>query len=973
MVMNAIQAKFNTIRNVYLTIPALAGLALAGPLAAVAAEMQPTNLRCEYRQDPLGIDASQPRLFWILDAVPTARGKAQSAYQVLVASSPEKLTERQGDLWDSGRVMSDESLHIEYRGRPLESRQQCWWQVRVWDEKGQPSDWSQPAQWSMGLLKKGDWQAEWITDALSAQNLPAERYKDGVYYRTRDPITKAAIPSQPSPMLRKEFEVAGDIRRATVYVTARGLYTLRLNGQRVGDHQLSPGWTDYNLRILYQTHDVTKLLREGRNALGAMLGPGWYAGPLGPLNTLGRRLYGPSPQLLLQLEIELADGSQQVVISDGSWRGTQSGPVRMSEIYDGEDYDARLEMPGWDKAGFDDNAWNPAVAQPRDDVNLQAEDLEPIRITRTIQPLSMRQVADDVFQFDLGQNIAGWCRLHVRGKPGQEVIVRHFESLDANGHGNAATLFGARAAERYICRGDEHEEVCEPHFTYHGFRYAEVSGLGYEPTTEDLVGQVVRSDAPLTGQFDSSHAVANKLMQAALWTQIGNMVSVPTDCPQRIERLGWMGDIQAFAPTAMFNMDMASFFAKWLADIRGAQYTNGVFTAISPYHFLGSWNDPITVVNKYFGPFAAAPGWSDAGTVIPRWYWIYYGDRRLLEQHFDFARRWVDYIHQRNADTLIFREGRGEEYGDWLPAGPELESDIFATAFFAHSAECVAEMAETLDRSEDAERYRELFERIRAKFQQAYINAEASMKSVNPVAGIALALNFDLYPEAQRAEAAERMVNAIGENTLPTGIQTSHRVMLELTRHGYHAEACRILDLHTEPSWGYMMDQGATTIWENWKGTTSQNHFAFGSVCEWIWRYIAGIAPDENSVGFKHVVVAPRPGPGFSWAKSQYRSVRGPIATDWHVKDGRIALRVTIPANATATIRVPTNEPSAVTESGLPAAKASGVKLLRADKDAALYEVGSGTYVFEAPYPSDRCRRRLRPTVNLDHLQYSRY
>jgi len=927
------------------------GLVLVlGSLLAGAATLEPARLRCENLVDPPAIDVLQPRLSWIVES--ERRGARQSSYRVLVAGSQQELASGTGGLWDSGRVASDETLGIEYCGRPLDSRQECWWKIRVWDENGQPSDWSKPAKWSMGLLQKADWQAQWITDAASARNLPAERYKEGIYYPTRDPVTKATIPSQPSPMLRKEFKVTGDIRHATIYVTARGLYQLRINGQPVGDQQLAPGWTDYNLRLLYQTFDVTGLLHPGRNALAAMLGVGWYAGELGPLHMLGRRLYGPAPQLLLQLELELTDGSRQTITSDGTWRATQNGPVRMSEIYAGEDYDARREMPGWDAPGFDDSAWQKAVGQALDKVTLQAENLEPMRVTRTLTPVAMRRVEADVYQFDLGQNIAGWCRLRLRGKPGQEIILSHFESLDAQGRDNPATLFGARAAEHYICCGELQGEVCEPQFTYHGFRYIEVSGLGYEPAVGDLVGRLVRSDAPLTGGFESNHELANKLMHAALWTQMGNMVSVPTDCPQRIERLGWMGDIQAFAPTAMYHMDMSAFFAKWLADIRGAQFTNGAFTAISPYHFLGSWNDPITVVNSYYGPFAAAPGWSDAGAIIPYWNWIYHGDRRVLEENFNSARRWVDYIHHCNADPLIFHNGRGEEYGDWLPAGPKLESDLFATAFFARSTECVAMMAQALGRTEDARRYSVLLEKIRLAFQQTFINADASIKSVNPIAGIALALNFDLYPETQRAQAAQQLVSAIAGKPLPTGIQTSHCVMLELTRNGYHDAACRIMGLHVAPSWGYMMDQGATTIWENWQGTTSQNHFALGSVCEWIWQHIAGIAPDETAAGFKRIVIAPRPGPGFSRAKASYQSVRGTIATDWRVEAERITLKVTVPANTTATIRVPTLQPDAVTESGTPAGKAAGVKLLRVEKDAAIYQVGSGHYTFAAPFPS---------------------
>ena len=915
------------------------------------------QLRCGYLKDPLGIDNRQPLLSWKLEAEAGLRGVTQSAYHILVSSSKENLGDDKADLWDSGKIPSDQQLYIRYEGKPLRSQMQCFWKVCVWDQAGQRSSWSEPSMWTMGLLEKEDWKAEWITDAISMENQPAERYKDGIYYRTRNPHTGKGFSPQPSPLLRKEFSLNENVKKAYVYVTARGLYELFINGKRVGDQQLAPGWTDYNLRILYQTYDVTDLLHEGKNAVGAMLGPGWYAGMLGPLSPLGRRLYGPSPQLLLQLEIELSDGSRQVIISDASWKGTLEGPVRMSEIYDGEDYDARLEIPGWDNPDFDDSAWQPVGTVPLDNTLLQAQDLEPVMITQILTPDTMRHVGDDVYIFDFGQNFAGWCRLKLKGNKGQEIKMRHFELLDQQGRGSTSTLHGARAAEHYICRGDPRGEVYEPHFTYHGFRYVEVSGLGYKPSLSDLSGRVVRSNAPLSCRFDSDHETANKIMHAARWTQISNMVSVPTDCPQRTERLGWMGDIQAFAPTAMFNMNMSAFFAKWIEDIRGAQFTNGVYTAISPYHFLGSYNDPIEIVNSYYGPFAAAPAWSDAGTIIPWEHWIYYADRSVLENHFESACRWIDYIDRNNPETHLFIHGRGEEYGDWLPAGPKLDTDLLATAFFARSVQLVVKMAGVLEDEKRVKYYNDLYLNVYNAFKKKWINSDGSIDANNPAAAIALALCFDLYPDEFIEKAMKQMIESIHNRpgrTLPTGIQTSHRVLLALSSNGFHEEACRIMNLRDNPSWGYMMNQGATTIWENWEGTGSLNHFALGSVCEWIWNYIAGIVPDEAAPGFKHFIIAPKPCGPFTRANSEYESVRGLVVSNWKYEKDIFQLEVIVPPNTSATVHLPAQDVNMITESGIPLSEAQCVEFLGTDDNISECKVGSGNYSFEVKSYSEK-------------------
>jgi len=933
---------------------ALTPAAQAGDDAATVA---PAHLRCESLADPQGIDARPPRLSWRLVAAdPDHRGARQTAYRILVASSRQALERDEGDLWDSGVVRSDQQLHIAYAGRPLRSRAVCWWKVRVWDESDQPSRWSSPARWSMGLLSRDDWKAKWITDPASAANARPRRVLRSHHVYAVDPESGEPFPPQPAPMLRKQVTIDGPIERATAYVTARGMYELRINGRRVGDQQLAPGWTDYNLRMLYQTYDVRELMQPGENAIGAILGVGWYAGELGPLTVLGRRLYGPAPQLLLQIEIDKADGTRQTIVSDGTWTATREGPIRISEIYHGEDYDARNEMPGWDAAGFDDRGWRPAAVEPLDDTALEAQTLEPIRKTRAIAPISVREVDRGVYQFDMGQNLVGWCRLKLRGEAGQQVTLVFAEALTPQGRLDRPSVMRARATDTYICRGDGEGETFEPRFTYHGFRFVEVSGLTEAPAIDDLTAYVVRSDAPLTASIETSSPIVNGIAHAALWTQIGNMHSVPTDCPQRNERLGWMGDIQAFSQSACYQMDMSAFFAKWLGDIRGAQFESGAFTNIAPYHFLGCDNGVVRGEGQggYYGTFAGAPAWADAGVFIPWRHWVNYADRRVVAQHYESARRWVDYMHRHNPQTLLFLEGRGQAYGDWLPAGPKLDNDILASAFFAESTRLVARMAAVLKRDADAQRYARLHARVRAAFQRAYLAEDGRMPGDNP-AGYALALRFDLYPPALRDAATRHMIEGVARRphgTLPTGIQTTHRLMRELTRNGRHDEACRLMNLRVAPSWGHMLEQGATTIWENWRGTTSLNHFALGSVIEWVWRDVAGVNPDPQQPGYRHMIIAPRPSPehALTWCRARYESIRGPIHVDWKVEAGRFELALTVPPNTTATVRVPTSASEAVREGGAPAAEAAGVTALPGESGAALFRVESGRYVFTAPW-----------------------
>ncbi|HKP13330.1 MAG TPA: family 78 glycoside hydrolase catalytic domain, partial [Blastocatellia bacterium] len=551
-------------------------------------------MRCEYLVAPLAVDAREPRLSWAVES--NARGARQAAYQILVASSAANLAANRGDLWDTGKVTSNETVQINYQGKPLASRQECFWKVRLWDESGKPSRWSQPARWVMGLMDVGDWSARWIGDKLpSVDNVSAT-------------------------MLRREFTLTAKPRRAIVHASALGVYELHINGQRVGDQLLAPEFTDYYTRTQYQAYDVTALVREGENAVGAVLGDGWYAGGIGLAQALikkPRNIYGNHPRLIAQLEIDLSDGRKARIETNETWRTTREGPIRGSDILNGETYDARREMPGWDKPGFDDKVWSAADVASGVGTTLIAQPNEPIRVTREIKPLAVTEPKPGVYVFDMGQNMVGWCRLNVQGAAGTTVKLRHAEMLNPDGTIYTENLRIAQQTDAYTLRGGG-AETYEPHFTYHGFRYVEVTGLANRPRADAITGRVFHSAMAETSGFETSDPALNKLWQNILWTQRGNMESIPTDCPQRDERLGWMGDIQIFVGTGIFNMDMAAFFTKWMRDVRDAQASDGRFADFSPHPF-GK--------DKFFTGVA---GWGDAGIVVPWRVWQHYGDKRML-------------------------------------------------------------------------------------------------------------------------------------------------------------------------------------------------------------------------------------------------------------------------------------------------------------------------------------------------------
>ncbi len=1047
------------------------------------AALRPVHLRCEYLTNPSGIDTSQPRFSWVLEAgLAGERNRSQSAYRIVASAAS-------GVVWDSGKIQSSAQAQVAYAGKPLESGRAYTWKVQVWDNNGQPSPWSEVARWSMGMLDRARWAAQWISDPtavvpsdadakarLSAHSgycsrmsdkagdnkwvgvdlgsvktvdavriwparaeeggpsflfprrytieiasdakfsdakvvvdrssadqvvpppgTPAEirfapvaarfirlvrfespNYKEVAHalalaemevfaagvnvaahaavvafdnsenagwskgYLTdgRTGFAAGAAPAQPVSAFRKSFKLNGPVRRAVAYATARGVYQLRVNGRAADDRVLAPEFTDYAKRLQYQTYDVTHLLTPGENVLGALVGAGWYAGRVGLYH---RHMYGTQPQLLVRLEIEMADGKTIAVVSDGTWRRHPAPPEVSSDMLDGEAYDARRATPGWDRAGFADSSWPAANADANlGGAELSAQPNEPIRPVMELNPVAVTTPRPGVYIFDMGQNMVGWCRVAAHGKPGSTMTMRFGEALAEDGSLYTINLRSARQTDSYTFAGTG-LETFEPLFTYHGFRYVEVSGASEKPA---ITGRVIYSSAPAAGQFKTSNAMLNQLMSNILWTQRANMYSTPTDCPQRDERLGWMGDAQTFSQTAIFNMDMAGFYSKWIRDIRDDQVANGQFPDYAPNP--GIRETPPRQVG--------APAWGDAGVIVPWRMWQNYGDRRLLEEHYAAARAWVDFIEKNNSNGLWMNQ-RASDYNDWVngdfvilegwpTSGAAIPKPVFATAFWAHSTDLLARMAAVLGKKDDEKRYSELFSRIKTAFNREWVKPDGTIEG-DTQAGYALALHFNLLPDDQRPAAMKHLLAGIDQykGHLSTGIHATHRLMLELTRAGQTGTAYQLAMLREFPSWGFMIGNGATTIWERWDGyvkgrgfqnpgMNSMNHWAFGAVGEWMWRTIAGLNPDDSAPGWAKFDVRPIPGGGLTSAEASYDSIHGPIRVSWEVAGGAITLRVSVPPNTRATVHVPTSDAASVTESGKP------VK--------AVSEVGSGEYTFRA-------------------------
>jgi len=876
-----------------------------------------THLRTEYLENPIGIDVLRPRLSWIV--MSGQRNKFQTAYQILVASASDGLNRDEGNLWDTGRVEGRETAHIVYGGAPLQARQQIWWKVRCWNGDDQPSDWSQTASWELGLLKLVAWQGAWIEHPGLAPDasIPEARELDALL---------------PASLFRRSFEVDREVTRARLYATARGVYEPRLNGARVGDQVLAPGWTDYNRRIQVQTFDVTDIIRPGENVVGAEVGTGWYAGYVGWKHSC--RHYGATPQVLMQLQLDYRDGTSEVIATDAGWTSS-TGAVRYSDFIMGEYRDARLEQPGWDAPGFRPEGWRDVRTSHINAVPLVGDCSPPVRALDEIEPVSIREATPGVYIFDLGQNIAGWARLKASGQAGTRVALRFAEILNPDGSLYTTNLRSARATDTYILRGGGGKEIFEPRFSWHGFRYVEVTGYPGVPDESAITGRFVGSDTTPAGTFECSDELVNQLQRNIVWGQRGNFLSVPTDCPQRDERLGWLGDAQVFAGTATCNMDVASFFTKWMRDVADGQSPDGAFPDVAP---------------RAVDLAGGAPAWADCGVIVPWTMWKTYGDTGIIDEHWSAMERWMQWLQRDNPDHL-WRHDRGQDFGDWLSIGADTPKELIGTAYWAYDARLMAEMAEATGRDIDAGRYRELFDRVSSAFRRAHVRDDASIEGDTQTV-YCLALHFGLLEEDQRARAAELLAADIASKGghLSTGFVGVSYLCHVLTQNGYPEVAYRLLHNETFPSWKYSILHGATTIWERWDGWTEEkgfqdpgmnsfNHYSLGSVGEWLRKSVAGIDVAPATAGYRHIRIQPAVDDSLTWAEGTYDSMAGPISSRWERIGDSLEFNVTIPANTTAEVVLPVRVDQRMFEGEAPVDAQMSGGLTR-------ITIGSGTYEF---------------------------
>ncbi len=919
--------------------------------ACPGASLKAPALKCEYRTNPLGIDTPEPRLSWLLES--QVRGQRQTAYQVLAASAPAKLSRNQGDLWDSGKVVSDRSVHVVYAGKTLQPGQRVYWKVRVWDRDGKPSAYSPPAWWEMALLSPPDWQARWITSPSAG------------------PVSEAAaFDDHPAPLLRKEFTLDKPVARARAYVTGLGYYELRLNGERVGDHVLDPGWTSYSKRVLYSTYDVTPQLKQGRNAIGMMLGNGWFNPlPLAMWGQLkpGQALTTGQPRALAQFVIQFKDGSTQTIGTDDSWRAGD-GPILRNSVYLGEVYDARREQPGWDKAGFDDSRWPGAVlAQGQDLGVLRAQDAPPIRITRTLKPVKLTEPNPGVFLFDFGQNFSGWARLRVQGGAGTRVRLRAGELLYKNGTLNGMTAVCGQVKDggsdyRYDGLGkprtafqlDEYVlngrglEVFTPRFTFHGFRYIEVTGFPGKPNLDSLEGLGLNSDVESAGSFQCSNEMFNRIQAIVRQTLLANLYSVQSDCPHR-EKFAYGGDIAVSSEMGMLNFDMARFYAKAAQDLVDAARSNGGLTETAPYVGISdqSLGDTLPAVD-----LGGRSGPVDYGLAQPLLAWQlyqYYGDRRLLEEQYEPAKRWVALLRSKAVDNLL---DNGISDHEGLAPKPRA---LTGTAIYYYNVKLLALLAQALGKTEPATEARALAETIKAAFNRKFLQPGTGRYDAATQACQAFALYLGLVPPEESDRALAVLVRDImetHEGHLSTGIFGTKYLLHGLTDLNQAEVAYTIVNQRTFPGWGHMLENGATTLWEHWEfsdNTYSHNHPMFGSVSEWFFKALAGIRPAPDAIGFDKVIIAPQTVGDLKWTKASYDSVRGRIVSEWRMEPGRFHLHVRIPVGISATVILPTEDKAAITEGGKPLHRATGVQTLAAKGGKTILVLAAGDYRFAAP------------------------
>ena len=915
-------------------IAAIAALLFSGFFVA-SAEIHTSALKIQSIIDPTGIGTPNPDLSWQWES--DRRGSLQTAYEVLVASSKEKLLQESGDVWSSGKVYSGEQCYVKYKGNTLQSGKTYWWKVKVWDNHQQVSSWSEVARFTMGILHPAEWKAQWIT------------------YDT----AKATA----QPVFRKSFTLVKKIKSAVAHISGLGYYELYLNGKKVGDHVLDPGQTNYEDYAFYVTYDITNQLKQGGNVTGVMLGDGWYnQNKVWGKNGLS---YG-NPLMICQLDVEYSDGSKAQIISDQSWQWA-NGPVIRSNVYGGEVYNAQKEIANWSSDPKAKADWMPVVPAQIHPPKLVAQSLPPIKKMKEIPAKSVNKVSEGTYIFDFGQNFAGWTRLKVCAQKGTTITIRTAEEIDREGQlytaSTGVTATKVEQTEVYTCKGGG-TEVWEPRFTYHGFRFAEVKGLPFKPELDFLTGIVVYSSIAEAGSFASSNEQINHLHQLAKWTLTSNLHSIPTDCPAR-EKCGWLGDAHAMVGMGIYNFGMETFWEKYLYDIRSTSRQE------SKGSIYKTWDKQESRIKPAGIPYMIAPGKRLGGAASPDWgttvvqvpwnIYLYYGNLSVLKEFYPDMKRWVNYVDGLAVDNIV-------DYGlgDWCPPGRivplEPPVKISSTAFHYLDLTIIEHAATLLGYKEDAG----LFKKNRVAVKQAFIDHfyDSQKKTFGSQTANSMALDFGLVPSGDDKAVSDQIVMTSVEDLdgfLNTGIFGLSRIFKALSQNGNEKTAYDILTKKGYNSFEFMwLKYNATTLWEilpvdsfylkmkNKLSDRSHSHPMQGGYDKWFYECVLGIRPDADAPGFKKIHLEPEMISQLKWAKGEYESGFGIIKSDWETDANLFKWRVTVPANTTAIVYLPVGSEKQVMESGKPATTVEGIRFVKIENGKALFEIGSGSYSFSA-------------------------
>jgi alpha-L-rhamnosidase len=884
----------------------------------VAAQINIEKLSVEYLNNPIGIDIKKPRLSWIIKS--NEYDIQQTAYQILVSSSPEKLNEAVADIWNTGKVNSENSVLVPYNGDPLLPGKRYYWKVKVWDDKGHKSESNEKSFWEMGLLTKEDWKGKWIS-APKVWDWQKFKIQRGMLIRegkVQDSVY--------APQFRKSFNVTKKIAQARLYISGIGFNVIYLNGEKISKHIMDQAFTRYDKTVLYSTFDITDRLHSGKNALGIVLGNGWY-------NTITEDVWGfdkaswkTDPAVIAQLEIVFEDGTRQMIASDENWKVAPGG-IFFNSIRQGEFYDARQETPGWNKEVYNDQQWYQSIVVNGPLGKLKAQMIQSVEITDTIIPEKITEPKKGVYVFDLGKNIAGFGQLRIEAPAGTEIKLRYSERLHKDGTVDQQDVAqhvagGLVETDKYICKGGG-IETWHPSFVYYGFQYIEVSGLPSKPNKETITGMRIHTAFESAGSFQSSNKLFNKIQQNALSSYQSNFMGYPTDCPQR-EKNGWTGDAHLAAEMGLYNFKAENGYTKWLGDIADEQRPTGELAAIVP---TAGWG--------YF--WGNGPAWDNAMVLIPWYLYQYSGDQRILEQMYPHIKNYVDYLSGKSED-YIMKIG----LGDWAPAKTKTPPEVTSTAYYYVDAILLSKMAELFGYSEDQKKYASLAAKIRDAFNKQYYHGNGVYDQGSQTS-LACALYQGLSDDVDKT--TEALVTAVrqNDNHLDCGILGTKYLLHALSDNGHSDLAYKIVNQHSFPSWGYWVDQGATTLWEQWNGTESLNHIMFGDVSAWFYKDLAGISPDDSLPGFKRILFRPYFSPDLQWVKASHESMYGEVDASWTRKGNNIYYHVTIPPNTTGEIILPKNRKVLVDNKLL--SLSEKVKHIYEKENETKFLLGSGSYV----------------------------